>query len=187
MNEEVAFCLENAKEQMQKAIGHFEETLLKIRAGKASTQMLDGIFVEYYGTQSPLKNISNINTPDPRTITVQPFEKSFIAVIEKAIMAANIGFNPQSDSDLIRINVPPLTEERRKDLVKQAKAEAENCKVSIRNSRREANEYLKQMVKDGLSEDLGKDAEDDVQKLTNAFIAKTDEHLEIKEKEIMTV
>lgn len=187
MDEEVKFAKDNAKEQMDAALKHLEAELQKIRAGKASPMMLDGVSVEYYGTQQPLKNVANVSTTDARTIVVQPFEKQLLQDIERAIINANLGFTPANDGNFIRINVPPLTEERRRDLVKQARAELEHCKVSIRNARKEANDFIKGLVKDGLSEDLGKDAEADVQELTDSYSVKADRHLETKEKEIMTV
>lgn len=187
MNEEVKFAIDNAKEQMQAALKHLEAELQKIRAGKANPSMLDSVMLEYYGTQQQLKNVASINTTDARTLVIQPFEKTMLQEVEKAIINANLGFTPMNDGNFIRINVPPLTEERRKDLVKQAKAELEHCKVSIRNARKEANDYIKDLVKDGLSEDLGKDGESDVQDLTDSYSDKADKHLETKEKEIMTV
>lgn len=187
MTEEIQLILDDAAEQMNKALEHLESELLKIRAGKANPQMLEGVKVDYYGSIVPISQVANINTPDARSLTVQPWEKPMLAPIEKAIQAANLGLNPQNDGALIRINVPPLTEERRKDLVKQAKAVAENAKVSIRNIRREANELIKKEQKDGLPEDLAKAAEDQVQKLTDTHSSKADAHLEKKEKEIMTV
>lgn len=187
MDEELELILATAEEEMQKALDHFEAELVKIRAGKASPHMLEGISVPYYGTQSPLKNVSSINTPDPKTLVIQPFEKSILRDIEKAILDANLGFTPSNDGSVIRINIPPLTEERRKGLVKQAKAESEHCKVSIRSARKEANDYIKDLVKNGLPEDIGKGGEEKVQNLTNSYSAKADAHLESKEKEIMTV
>ncbi len=187
MDEELEFALANAEDEMQKALMHFEAELVKIRAGKASPHMLEGISVPYYGTISPLKNVSTVNTPDPKTLVIQPFEKSLLKDIEKAILDANLGFTPSNDGSVIRINIPPLTEERRRGLVKQAKTESENCKVSIRTARKEANEYIKGLVKKGMPEDMGKGAEEKIQNLTNSYSAKTDAHLEAKEKEIMTV
>jgi ribosome recycling factor len=187
MEDEVTFLLDHTKEQMQKALAHLDSELLKVRAGKASPQMLEGIYVDYYGTNTPLGNVANINTPDARTISVQPWEKQMLGPIEKAIMAANIGLNPQNDGSIIRINIPQLTEERRKDLVKQSKAESENAKVGIRSIRRDANEAVKKLQKDGLPEDLAKDAEAKIQQLTDANIVKVDDRLAKKEKEIMTV
>ena len=187
MNEKVKPQLDSARALMDKAISHLEAELGKIRAGKASAQMLDGIFVDYYGANTPLTSVASINTPDARTISIQPWEKQMLPVIEKAIFGSNIGLTPQNDGQTIRLNIPPLTEERRKDLVKQAKTEAENSKVSIRNIRRDANEGIKKLIKDGLAEDIAKDAENIVQNLTNSYIEKADKHLELKEKEIMTV
>lgn len=187
MDEELEFALASAEEEMKKALDHFEAQLLKIRAGKANPQMLEGISVPYYGTNSPLKNVSSINTPDPKTLVIQPFEKSILKDIEKAILDANLGFTPSNDGMVIRINIPPLTEERRRGLVKQSKSEAEDCKVSIRSARKEANDYLKGLVKQGLPEDVGKGGEEKIQNLTNSYSAKVDAHLESKEKEIMTV
>lgn len=172
---------------MGNAIGHLERELGKIRAGKATPQMLDGVKVDYYGVLTKLSQVSNINTPDPRSIVVQPWEKSMLGPIEKAIMAANLGFNPQNDGTIIRIAVPPLTEERRKELVKKAKAEAENTKVSIRNVRREAIDSGKKLEKEGVEEDLVKKFESDIQELTNKYIAQVDKLLEVKESDIMTI
>ena len=160
MNEEVDIIIEEAEESMEKGIRHLESELSKIRAGRADTKMLHGISVDYYGTMTPLSQVSNINTPDPRTIAIQPWEKNMIQVIEKAIMAANIGLTPENNGEVIRINVPPLTEERRKNLVKQAKNEAENARISIRAARHKANDELKRMLKEGLPEDMEKDALD---------------------------
>ncbi|MBT8196267.1 MAG: ribosome recycling factor [Bacteroidia bacterium] len=176
-----------AAEQMKKVIAHLEAELLKIRAGKASPQVVEGLMVDYYGNPTPLSQISNINTPDGRTIAIQPWEKNMIDPIEKAIMDANLGFTPQNDGTLIRINIPPLTEERRKDLVKGTHAEGEHNKVSIRNIRRDSNEHIKKETKNGASEDMVKEAELEVQSLTDAHIKKIDEHVSVKEKEIMTV
>lgn len=187
MTEEINFILDSTKESMAGSIAHLEKSFLNIRAGKASPQMLGSVFVDYYGSQTPLSQVANVNTPDARTITVTPWEKNMLHPIEKAIMIANLGFNPMNNGDNIIISVPPLTEERRKDLVKQAKAEAEDAKVSIRNARKDANTDIKKLEKEGTSEDICKTAEDDVQKLTDAFIKKIDEHLAIKEAEIMKV
>lgn len=185
--DEIEFVLDSAKESMQGAIDHLGKELLKIRAGKAHTSMLDGIFVDYYGSQTPLGQVSNVNTPDARTITVQPWEKPMLEKIEKAIMIANLGLNPQNNGEIIMINVPPLTEERRINLVKQTKTEGEHAKVSIRNARKDANDEIKKLQKDTISDDLAKDAEDRVQKLTDKFSTKVDEILTVKEKDIMTV
>lgn len=187
MNEEIEFCLDHTKEQMEKAISHLEAELSKIRAGKANPAMLEGVLVDYYGTKTALNQVANINTQDARMLVVQPWEKSLLTPIEKAIQAANLGLNPQNDGVLIRIVIPALTEERRKDLVKKAKAEGEHCKVSIRNLRRDANETMKKLQKEGLPEDEAKEAEAKVQALTDIYSAKCDKHLELKEKEIMIV
>lgn len=187
MTEEINFILDSTKESMEGSIAHLEKEFLNIRAGKASPQMLGGVFVDYYGSQTPLSQVANINVPDARTITVTPWEKSMLQPIEKAIMIANIGFNPMNNGDNIIISVPPLTEERRKELVKQAKAEAEDAKIGIRNARKDANTDIKKLEKEGTSEDVCKTAEENVQKLTDAFIKKIDEHLAIKEAEIMKV
>ncbi len=187
MNEEVDFILDSTKESMQGAIAHLENQLLVIRAGKASPSMLSGVMVEYYGTPTPLNQVGNVNTPDARTITIQPFEKSLIPEIEKGIMTANLGFNPMNNGESVIISVPPLTEERRRDLVKQAKAEAEDSKIGVRNDRKNANNDIKKLEKEGLSEDMVKNAEADIQQLTDSFIKKIDDMLIVKEKEIMTV
>jgi ribosome recycling factor len=180
--------INQTREQMDKAFSHLESELLKIRAGKANPQMLDGVSVDYYGTNTSLSQIGNINTPDARTIVIQPWEKNMLGPIEKAILGANLGFNPQNDGLVIRITVPPLTEERRKDLVKKAKVEVENGKVTVRNLRRDGNESIKKAIKDdGLAEDIAKDTEAKIQDLTNTYITKIDKLLEVKEKEIMTV
>lgn len=184
MNEEVDFVLDTAKETMNNAIAHLEKELRSIRAGKATPAMLGTVLVNYYGSQTPLSQVANINTPDPRTLSVQPWEKNMLQEIEKGIQLANLGFNPMNNGEVIMINVPPLTEERRKELAKQSKAEAEIAKVGIRNARKDANNDLKKM---DLSEDLTKNAEEAVQKLTDSFIKKIDEILAVKEKEIMTV
>ena len=185
--EEIEFILDSTKESMVGSIAHLEKEFLNIRAGKASPQMLGSVFVDYYGSQTPLTQVSNVNVPDARTITIQPYEKNMLQAIEKAIMIANIGFNPMNNGDLIIINVPALTEERRRDLVKQAKAESEDAKISIRNARKDANTEIKKLEKDGTSEDVCKTAEEDIQKLTDGFIRKVDEHLALKEAEIMKV
>ncbi len=187
MNEELNMIFDMAKESMQGSIQHLANELLKIRAGKASPAMLDGIFVEYYGSSTPLNQVANVNTPDARTLTVQPWEKSMLEPIEKAIINSNLGLNPQNNGDIIIINIPTLTEERRRTLLKQAKAEGENAKVGIRNARKDANDEVKRLQKDGLPEDMAKDAEEEVQKITNSFSNKVDELIEKKEKDIMTV
>lgn len=187
MIEELDFIREEAKEKMEGAIVHLERELVKIRAGKASPQMLDSIKVDYYGTPTRLDQVANVNTPDPRSIIVQPWEKNMLSVIEKAIMAANLGFNPQNDGTIVRIVVPPLTEERRKDLMKKVKAEAETTKVAIRNIRRDAIENGKKLEKNGAPEDMVKKLETDIQDLTNKFTAKVDKLVEAKEADIMTI
>lgn len=187
MSEELLLVLEMATEKMEKAVNHLELELSRIRAGKANTHLLDGITVDYYGTVTPLSQVANISTPDPKTIAIQPWEKSMIGPIEKAIMASNLGITPVNNGELIRINIPPLTEERRKNLVKLIRQEGETAKVSIRNSRREANEEIKQLQKDGIPEDEAKKAEEDVQKLTTDYSGKTEKIIEGKEIEIMTV
>ncbi|WP_293874170.1 ribosome recycling factor [Flavobacterium sp.] len=185
--EEIEFILDSTKESMLGSIAHLEKEFLNIRAGKASPQMLGSVFVDYYGSQTPLSQVSNVNVPDARTITIQPYEKNMLHTIEKAIMIANLGFNPMNNGENIIINVPALTEERRRDLVKQAKAEAEDAKIGIRNARKDANTDIKKLEKEGTSEDICKTAEDDVQKLTDSFIKKIEEHLMLKEAEIMKV
>jgi len=187
MEEEIQLYLSEAEENMQKAVKHLEDELARLRAGKATPSLLDGINVDYYGTMTPLNQVSNINTPDAKTISVQPWEKGMIEPIEKAILAANIGLTPINNGELIRINIPPLTEERRKELVKQIKVYGENTKVSIRNTRRETNEVFKKMKKDGLSEDAEKDAENEVQELTNKYNSAVDKVIEAKEKDMMTI
>lgn len=184
---EVKQIIDHMQDHMQKAINHLEAELVKIRAGKATPSMLDGIMVDYYGSMTPLNQVANINTPEARTIVIQPWEKAMIKPIEKGIIDANLGLTPANDGIMIRINVPPLSEERRRDLVKRAKAEGEHAKVGIRNLRRDANENIKKAQKAGLPEDLAKDAETKTQKITDDFIVKVDKHLEAKEKEIMTV
>lgn len=185
--EEIEFILDSTAEAMNGTIAHLEKEFLNIRAGKATPQMLGGVFVDYYGSQTPLSQVANINTPDARTITVTPWEKAMLQPIEKAIMIANLGFNPMNNGDNIIISVPPLTEERRKELVKQAKAEAEDAKIGIRNSRKDANTEIKKLEKEGTSEDICKSAEDEVQKLTDSYIKKIDELFSVKEAEIMKV
>jgi ribosome recycling factor len=187
MTEDIQFVLDNAKEQMEKAVTHLEAELVKVRAGKANPSMLEGITVDYYGTRTPLSQVANINTGDARSLIVQPWEKSMLTPIEKAIQAANLGLNPQNDGIIIRILVPALTEERRRDLVKKAKSEAENAKVVLRTIRKEANEELKALQKSGTPEDEVKEGETRVQALTDSYVVKCEKHLESKEKEIMTV
>jgi len=178
---------QQADEQMAKAIDHLEIELTKIRAGKANPQMVDGITVDYYGSPMPLNQVSNISVMDARTLSIQPWEKNMVQPIERAIIAANIGINPQSDGIIIRLFLPPLTEERRKELVKKCHGEGEHSKVAIRSIRRDAIEHIKKLQKNGLSEDVCKDAEAEVQTLTDKFISAVDKHLSLKEKEIMSV
>lgn len=187
MSELVKKQVNDAKALMDKAINHCESELQKIRAGKANPAMLDDIVVEYYGTPTPLSQVGSVNTPDPRTIVIQPWEKSLLNPIEKAIKESNLGLNPQNDGVIIRLNVPPLTEERRRDLVKRAKGEAENGKVAIRNIRKDANDKIRKLKTEGVSEDEMKTGEGEIQKLTDAYIVKVDQHAEAKEKDIMTV
>ena len=187
MTEEIEFILDSTEESMNGSIAHLEKSFLNIRAGKASPAMLGSVFVDYYGSASPLSQVSKISVPDARTITLQPFEKSMLHPIEKAIMVANLGFNPMNNGDMIIISVPPLTEDRRRELAKQAKAEAEDAKIGIRNARKDANTDIKKLEKDGTSEDICKSAEEQVQNLTNTFIQKIDELLAVKEAEIMKV
>ncbi|TSJ44237.1 ribosome recycling factor [Mucilaginibacter corticis] len=187
MSELIKKQVTEAKAAMERAIEHADNELNKIRAGKASPSMLDDIYVDYYGASTPLSQVGSVNTPDARTIVVQPWEKSLLGAIEKAIMEANLGVNPQNDGVIIRINVPPLTEERRRDLVKKAKGEAENGKIAIRNVRKDANEKIRKLKAEGVSEDEMKTGEGEIQKLTDAYIVKVDQLSEAKEKDIMTV
>jgi len=184
MNEEVDFIIENCEEEMQHSVEHLKNEFINIRAGKASPNMLKGVMVDYYGSVTPLSQVSNVNTPDAQTITVQPWEKSMLSEIEKAIMNANLGFNPMNNGESIIINVPALTEERRKELAKRAKAEAENAKVGVRNHRKEANNEIKKL---DISEDLMKNSEETVQNLTNKYSKIIDELFHTKEAEIMKV
>ncbi|MDR2285334.1 MAG: ribosome recycling factor [Sphingobacterium sp.] len=187
MNELISIELDDCKEKMTRAVQHTESELTKIRAGKATPSMLDGIHVDYYGSATALSQVSNINTTDARTIVIQPWEKNLLSTIEKAIMDSNIGLNPQNDGSVIRLVVPPLTEERRRDLVKKAKEEAEKGRVTVRNIRKEINESIKKLKNDGASEDEIKIGETEVQKLTDSYIVKVDQLAELKEKDIMTV
>jgi len=187
MNEELQFIFDAARESMGQSIVHLEKELLKIRAGRANPAMLNSVNVDYYGSSTPLSQVSNINSPDARTLTVQPWEKSMIQEIEKAILNSGLGLNPMNNGESVIINIPPLTEERRRDLVKQAKAEGEHARVSIRNARKDANDEIKKLVNDGLSEDLAKDAESEIQGFTNAYNEKVDKHMARKEEEIMHV
>jgi len=187
MTEDLALILEDAEDSMKKAILHLEAELTKIRAGKANPSMLDGIMVDYYGAPTAVNQVANISVLDARTISIQPWEKNMLAPIEKAILMANIGITPQNDGNQIRLFLPPLTEERRKELFKKAGGEGEHSKVAIRNIRRDSIEQIKKLQKDGLSEDAGKDAEKSVQELTDNFIALVDKHLAAKEKEMLSV
>ncbi len=187
MNDLIKKQITDAQATMDKAIAHCESELTKIRAGKASTGMLDGITVEYYGSPTLLSQVAALATPDPRTITVQPWEKNMLIPIERAIMEANIGINPQNDGSIIRLVVPPLTEERRKELVKKAKEEAEKGKIAVRNIRKDANEKIKKLKAESVSDDEIKTGEAEVQKITDAYILKVDKLSEAKEKDIMTV
>ncbi len=187
MSEELELIKMDTDGTMNKAIEHLESELVKIRAGKANPNMLDGIVVDYYGSPTLISQVANISALDARTISVQPWEKNMLQPIERAIIASNIGINPQNDGNFIRLFLPPLTEERRKELVKRCNGEGENAKVSIRNIRRDSIEQIKKLQKDGLSEDTAKDAEAEVQEFTNKFISLIEKHLEAKEKEIMVV
>ena len=187
MNEEVELIFEETKERMQKALDYLEHELARLRAGRATPALLDGITVDYYGVNSPLSQVSNINTPDPKSILIQPWEKSMLGPIEKAIMAANIGLVPVNNGEVIRINIPPLTEERRHQLVKQVRNEGETAKISLRNAREWANDELKRLIKEGLPEDFEKDATESVQEMTHDFSAKVDKVMAAKEKDVMTV
>lgn len=184
MDEDIKFIIDTTKEAMDAALKHLEKQLVNIRAGKASPAMLGSVMVDYYGSQTPLSQVANVNTPDGRTITVQPWEKSMLQEIERSIMIANLGFNPMNNGETIIINVPPLTEERRRDLAKQAKTESEDAKIGIRNARKDANTEIK---KSDVSEDLQKNAEIDVQSLTDSYVKRIDDILDEKEKEIMTI
>jgi ribosome recycling factor len=187
MNELIKKQLDDARTGMDKALDFCDSEVAKIRAGKAMPSMLDGIMVDYYGNPTPLNQVANVNTPDARTIVIQPWEKNMVGPIEKAIKEANLGLNPQHDGIVIRLNVPPLTEERRRDLVKKVKEEAEKGRVAIRNIRKDANEKIKRLKADGVSDDEMKVGEAEVQKLTDSYIVRVDKIAELKEKDIMTV
>lgn len=187
MNDLIKKQITDAQATMDKAIAHCESELTKIRAGKAAVGMLDGITVEYYGSPTLLAQVAALSTPDPRTITVQPWEKNMLVPIERAIMEANIGINPQNDGSIIRLVVPPLTEERRKELVKKSKEEVEKGKIAVRNIRKDANEKIKKLKAESVSDDEIKTGEAEVQKITDAYILKVDKLSEAKEKDIMTV
>ena len=184
---EVKEYLDNAKENMEMAVEYLDDALAHIRAGKASPRLLDAIRVDYYGSKAPISNVANISVPDARTIAITPWEKSMFKEIEKAIINSDLGITPENNGEVIRLSIPPLTEDRRKNLVKQSKAEAENAKVSVRNARREAIEGLKKEIKNGMSEDVEKDGEAEVQKLHDKYMKKIDEVFAAKEKEILTV
>ena len=187
MTDDLSFILEEGKDSMTKAINHLEAELVKIRAGKANPIMLDGIVVDYYGNPTQINQVSNISAMDARTLSIQPWEKNMLQPIERAIIAANIGINPQNDGNIIRLFLPPLTEERRKEMVKRSNGEGEQAKIAVRSIRRDAIEQIKKLQKDGLSEDQAKDAEDEIQAITDNFISLVEKHLTAKEKEIMSV
>lgn len=187
MSDDLDFILEDAQDTMQKALNHLESELIKIRAGKASPQMLEGLTVDYYGTSTALNQVGNVSAMDARTLTIQPWEKNMLQPIERAIINANLGVTPQNDGNIIRLFMPPLTEERRKEFVKRANGEGEQSRVAIRNIRRESIEQIKKLQKDGLSEDEAKDAEKKIQDLTDKHISLIEKHLASKEKEIMSV
>lgn len=187
MAETTKEVLQELQEALDKNINHTHMEFAKLRAGKANPRVLDGIMVEYYGNPTPLNQVANVSAPDARTLMIQPWEKSVLGDIETAIINSNLGFNPNSDGDTVRINIPILTEERRKELVKKVKAEAENSKIGIRNLRKDANENIKQLKNDGLSEDEAKFTEDQVQKVIDLYISKVDDITADKEKEVMTV
>lgn len=187
VNSKLSTIIDDAEEHMQKAIQHLEAELVKIRAGRANPNMLDGIVVDYYGSPTPINQVGNISVADARTITIQPWEKNMLQPIERSIINANIGLTPQNDGNLIRLFLPPLTEERRKELVKRVNGEGEHSKVAVRNIRRDAIEHIKKLQKEGLSEDAAKDSEKDIQVITDKYTAQIDKHLEAKDKEIMSV
>lgn len=187
MSDDLQFVLEEARDSMKKALNHLESELIKIRAGKANPQMLEGLTVDYYGSPTVLNQVGNISVMDARTLTIQPWEKNMLQPIERAIINANLGVTPQNDGNIIRLFMPPLTEERRREFVKRAGGEGEQSRVAIRNIRREAIEQIKKLQKDGLSEDEAKDAEKEIQDITDKNIALVEKHLQAKEKEIMSV
>jgi ribosome recycling factor len=187
MSDELALIVEVAKDSMSKAINHLENELVRIRAGKANPQMLDGLTVDYYGSPTILNQVANVSVMDARTLTIQPWEKNMLQPIERAIINANLGVTPQNDGNTIRLFMPPLTEERRKEYVKRAFAEGEQTRIAVRNIRRDSIEQVKKLQKDGLSEDLTKDAEKQMQDLTDQHISLVEKHLASKEKEIMSV
>ncbi len=187
MEEDIKFYLDHAKESMDKTVSHTAQELSKIRAGKAMPNMLEGLMVEYYGNMTPINQVAGVSTPDPRSIMVKPWEKTMIPEIERVIINSDLGLNPQNDGEVIRINIPPLTEERRVILVKQARNEAENGRISLRNIRKDTNDHLKKLLKEHVSEDLVRDAEIDVQTLTDDHVKKIDDLLHAKEEDIMTI
>jgi ribosome recycling factor len=187
MQDDLTLIIDDASDSMKKAIGHLESELTKIRAGKANPQILEGISIDYYGAATPLSQVANVSVADARTLTIQPWEKNMLQPIERAIIASNIGLNPQNDGVIIRLFLPPLTEERRKEFVKRVNNEGEQAKVAIRSIRRDAIESIKKLQKDGLSEDTAKDAEADIQAITDKHIVLIDRHCEVKEKEIMAI
>jgi len=187
MNEETELIIEETRDRMEKALEHLEHELARLRAGRATPALLDGVTVDYYGVNSPLSQVSNINTPDPRSILIQPWEKNMLGIIEKAIMAANIGLTPVNNGEVIRINVPALTEEGRHQLVKQVRNEGETAKISLRNTRKWANDELKELLKEGIPEDLEKNAVEEIQQMTHDYTLKIDKVMATKEKDIMTV
>lgn len=185
--QDVKPILKHAEDNMEGALLFLDESLAHIRAGKANPRILDGVKVDYYGSHVPLSNVATVTTPDAKTITIQPWERAMISVIEKAILNSDVGITPMNNGEIIRLGIPPLTEERRKQLAKQAKHEGEEAKISVRNARRDAIEKLKKLIKEGLPEDMEKDAENEAQKIHDKYIKKIDEMLAEKEKEIMTV
>ena len=187
MADDLKSIIDHAQESMDKAISHLEVELVKVRAGKAHPNLVDGLVVDYYGTPTPISQVGNISVADARTLTIQPWEKNMLQPIERSIIAANIGITPQNDGNMIRLFMPPLTEERRKELVKKAQGEGEHSKVAIRSIRRDSMEHIKKLQKNGLSEDVCKDTEKQVQEITDKYISLVDKHLASKEKEIMTV
>ena len=187
MIEDLQMIYDEFKASHQKSLTHLDSELLKVRAGKATPAMLNGVMVDYYGSPTPIQQVANVGTADARTITIQPWERTMLNEIAKGIINSNLGFAPQNNGEMLIISVPPLTEERRKELVKKAKAEAEHAKVAVRNNRKDALDMVKDLKTDGLSEDMAKDAETEIQNITNSFIKKVDEVVDQKEKEIMTI
>ncbi|WP_343637635.1 ribosome recycling factor [Fluviicola sp.] len=187
MTEELELIYDDLKSSNAKSLSHLESELTKVRAGKATPSMLSGVMVDYYGSPTPIQQVGNVNTMDARTLTVQAFERSMLNEIAKGILNANLGLNPQNNGEQLIIQIPLLTEERRRDLVKKAKAEGEHAKVGIRNNRKDAIDMVKSLKADGLSEDMTKDAENEIQNITNSFIKKVDDLVDLKEKDIMTI